>query len=1378
MGSWFDRVAGRGPARCVLCAFVVLLTAVAAVAEEGDGGEGAEARTEEGTGAADGSDLLQKSLPYRTALHHDPSLEPPLEQLLKLYRDAGRIEELLAIYRQHLNQFPVDSRARAVLYRLLHRSGQVEAESFLRRSVRTCPDDGYLKFLLGSSLDGEGDPEGRRLLLEAVDAEQRTSRKQDWLLSLIGSAARFGDRGSVEAALERWRELPLASIDHVELAELLLRHGFGEQTLALLAEVGSQDAEDQVSLELLRARAEEHSGEIEAAKKRLDALLARLDERYWRREEILLLRFGLVRGKEEIAAVIAERREAVDADPDSEQAWLDLARTQRAFSRGESALATLREAHEKLPGSLLIEQALMEHFERLHRYEDYEAWIAEKVAEHPERHDLRRRHVELLFLFERDEEARAAFDELLAEVDPATRTEQRLMMARKLRPLGLVRAAVSLLEQVLEENPNRFDLMRELLELQHQIDPRSVFALLTEERLRKDGPIEQVIDLARWLNAKGFLPQSTTLLEHHLEEHPYHPDLNVLLASAYRRLGLRAKRAERLAVLREEMTSVADFRRLMNALVDGIEDEAERTETLNAELEKLATLEDGEDRRHRELALIEMLAEEGEERAALVDWLEMRIAAVDDAWRPAYRKQLTGVLSKMQEADAKLEEQLKILAEEDPRHQQRYLVRRLQLLVRRRQQANGYYGNFPEAQELLGRIEVEMIDERDSLQILDTVLQQVGEQELHAEVLAKLVTRTPEDAKLWERWLNLLAEQRMEENLRVAIRRLLANQDQVELDDARREQLKRHLLFSLWRSVAERLQQGDLAGALPFLAQAEAAGDDQDHAWVLWSRAVILDRLDRRRAYEETRARLERLAGVEDDDGYIVFPDGIRCHPELIKRRFESDPAEQRTVAALPPYDLEWLADLGDGVLGAYELGETLAVQTGGGLVGVDLATGKRLWRREVDLVATEGGFEAGSGNVRSLPGGGLVFVADGGVTCLGPDAAVAWKVPLTDRLAGFVVVDRDVLYVLDRFTGHVWCLESGNGKLRWAAGDPSDPDKEEEGAGQNPGGGFTIFSHRHQQQQQQTVAGPGRLSVAGDLVLVGHRLGRILDRRDGRILWDFTREPETELPIKVEKEKKLPGFAGLGSGEAWSGGSLHHGGWHQAQRRVAYRGMHPSQSDQAQLDFAIDVKRWFSNNQGHQVHLAGGWLVHDNGYQVNARSLELPVLRKASSSGSLLIDPRGGDPLLWDSDRLRRLDGGSVECEAIAIAPLGDRVVAINKTGVSVYDRATLGRLAHAVWDEALEEFLEGAVNLEQATRDDPSLANLIQNYRTYSQHLQWNPGYANYVQNLANQLEQRGWSVDGSTNLRMVAGIDGRRIYLLRGSRIACVRGTVHGG
>jgi len=40
MTAWFDRVAGRGPARCVLCAFVVLLTAVAAVAGEGEGGEG------------------------------------------------------------------------------------------------------------------------------------------------------------------------------------------------------------------------------------------------------------------------------------------------------------------------------------------------------------------------------------------------------------------------------------------------------------------------------------------------------------------------------------------------------------------------------------------------------------------------------------------------------------------------------------------------------------------------------------------------------------------------------------------------------------------------------------------------------------------------------------------------------------------------------------------------------------------------------------------------------------------------------------------------------------------------------------------------------------------------------------------------------------------------------------------------------------------------------------------------------------------------------------------------------------------------------------------------------------------------------------------
>ncbi|MEO0966715.1 MAG: hypothetical protein AAFY08_16670, partial [Planctomycetota bacterium] len=77
---------------------------------------------------------MKRSLPLRTALHHDPTLASPLERLLELYQQADRLEELVGVYRTHLRGYPRDRSARTVLVRLLLASGDGEAERELRRA--------------------------------------------------------------------------------------------------------------------------------------------------------------------------------------------------------------------------------------------------------------------------------------------------------------------------------------------------------------------------------------------------------------------------------------------------------------------------------------------------------------------------------------------------------------------------------------------------------------------------------------------------------------------------------------------------------------------------------------------------------------------------------------------------------------------------------------------------------------------------------------------------------------------------------------------------------------------------------------------------------------------------------------------------------------------------------------------------------------------------------------------------------------------------------------------------------------------------------------------------------------------------------------------
>lgn len=93
-------------------------------------------------------DLTAKSLPFRTALFHDPTLAPPLERLLALYRKGGRAKELVDVYRRHVAQYPADLGALTVFIRLLAATDDPESGSFARKAAERVPENAFLQFLL------------------------------------------------------------------------------------------------------------------------------------------------------------------------------------------------------------------------------------------------------------------------------------------------------------------------------------------------------------------------------------------------------------------------------------------------------------------------------------------------------------------------------------------------------------------------------------------------------------------------------------------------------------------------------------------------------------------------------------------------------------------------------------------------------------------------------------------------------------------------------------------------------------------------------------------------------------------------------------------------------------------------------------------------------------------------------------------------------------------------------------------------------------------------------------------------------------------------------------------------------------------------------
>ena len=130
-------------------------------------------------------ELNENSLPLRTALHHDPSLASPFTRLLAMYREAGRVEALMGMYRGHLAQYPADASATCILVRLLLATGAPEAEAAARGAAQRHPEHAYLRYLLYSTLSARARPGALAQLDAAISLEKRADRKRTWIEELL-----------------------------------------------------------------------------------------------------------------------------------------------------------------------------------------------------------------------------------------------------------------------------------------------------------------------------------------------------------------------------------------------------------------------------------------------------------------------------------------------------------------------------------------------------------------------------------------------------------------------------------------------------------------------------------------------------------------------------------------------------------------------------------------------------------------------------------------------------------------------------------------------------------------------------------------------------------------------------------------------------------------------------------------------------------------------------------------------------------------------------------------------------------------------------------------------------------------------------------------
>jgi outer membrane protein assembly factor BamB len=141
-----------------------------------------------------------------------------------------------------------------------------------------------------------------------------------------------------------------------------------------------------------------------------------------------------------------------------------------------------------------------------------------------------------------------------------------------------------------------------------------------------------------------------------------------------------------------------------------------------------------------------------------------------------------------------------------------------------------------------------------------------------------------------------------------------------------------------------------------------------------------------------------------------------------------------------------------------------------GEVVALDLATGRRVWQKQLKL-ALSGGPGAGNGLVLVCSNGGTVVALNAA------DGAERWRAELNSELLAAPVITPDVA-VVRTVDGKLYGLEAANGKQRWVT---------------------------DQQVPRLTLRGTSRPVVSGELVFAGFDNGRLMavTLAGGTTAWD-----------------------------------------------------------------------------------------------------------------------------------------------------------------------------------------------------------------------------------------------------------------------------------
>ena len=1251
------------------------------------------------------ADLLEQTLPLRAALHKDPTLDAPLDRLVEAWRSAGRIQELIAVYSDHLATYPEDRNAAVVLIRLELAAGDPAAMPSTAAAVAAYPEDAYVWYLRSRSLSAARDGGSLDALDKAVTLETAPWRKRTWAERLVDESLKAGRPDLARrhlAAAAGGDDSPAGRLATARRQAQAKQH---EEALASLTGILDAEPELAVEIDLVAAEQEAALKQNAAAAKRLDAVLLRLAADHWRRAEVLRRRIELAAEGEERDALLAAAKARAAAAPGDDAAVIDQARLLTATDRRQEALDALVAAYAHAPTPRL-EIEVLAAFDRVHDLAALDAWLATQLTVDPARGDLALRRVRVLIEREQRDQAWALLDATLPRLPEGEGDDRLLVLGRDLARANRGAEAQQALTRLHARRPARLDVTRELadacLAAGRRDQAEALFSANAQGRSLPDGvPSEQVLETVNFLNGKKLTVSASRLAEERLASDPGDFELRLASIRLLARLGDGVNAEQRATETRVLADTAVRYRRWLEVVVESTALER-RPEVLAAERVQLDR-EAGdwtEVRAARRAAFAEACIG-ADDRALASQVLRADLLVAPEGERAPLLRVLATLLTGPEDVK-ELRETLTALAEEDPAGAPDALARRALIdVAASTSNNNNPYGSnetiaIPEG---LAAIDPRQLTDPQVLDRCWSIYADGNAPDKAVLCAERLVQLEPANASRWERWCLSLAAKGDEEALRAALRRLLAGVENLPLKPTVRDQLQDAFLDSTWRSCARLATGSQWKELLAIANEAEPmVRTAQQGRWLAWSRCLALARLGRVKLPDAIAELTRRCAG----DPTIIFPDGLSTTLTGAIAQCTVAPGKVAQAAVrrgpLPPWRGAWAykstASIA-GILGAVDA--VLICDAGGAVSALDPQSGRLRWSKSglvqpAKQIMNEWGGLEGNMMAARLPvvvsagptAGDLLVAVDGNevVAYATGDGAVRWRSTLIAAPAG-VATAAGVVVVWNDKEGDCVGLDPLSGRVRWVLDLPA-------------------------LAEQARAPTPASASDGTVVAILGMH-GGILDAASGQLRWSASLS-DVEAPV--------PSFTGPAATAAVAPPPLIRNWRHRYRRNQAAAAPMPAVGYMNSWNGNFPTS-FFNPAQAPTTHLVGG------------------LLGIAIAGNEPMPDIYAGQLILSSPQAIGLVDlslplAATTLPAAIPVGSWGHRLVLLQPDGATIRDLATgterdldLAPLRRPA-DVVADQLQAGQVAGQAIDPDAPAVAALAMPVATMDGRLVWLSGPA----------------------------------------------------